>query len=95
MSFDIWYVKFPEYPSLPDGSELEATYAYSLSVYKFWISDIITLFPNCIGTMVLFAVLIFLLKSYFAPISAENPELLLISTLFSAIIISEIYTPDD
>ena len=45
--------------------------------------------------MVLFAVLIFLLKSYFAPISAENPELLLISTLFYASIISEIYAPDD
>ena len=25
MSFFILYVKFPEYPSLPDGSELEDT----------------------------------------------------------------------
>ena len=52
------------------------------------------LFPNCIGTISLFAVLIFRLKSYFAPISAENPELAII-TLFSSNIISDIYAPDD
>ena len=93
--FAILYVKFPSYPSLPDGNELEATYAYSSSVYKFWISDRITLFPNCIGTVSLFAVLIFLLISYFTSFFGENPELLLMSTLFSADIIFEIYAPDE
>ena len=94
MFFVILYVKFPSYPPLPDGNELEATYAYSSSVYKFWISDRITLFPNCIGTIVLFAVLIFRLKSYFTPFWGENPESS-IKTLFCENVIFEIYAPDE
>ena len=96
MSFFILYVKFPKYPSLPDGNELEATYAHSLSVsvYKFWISDIITLFPNCIGTISLFAVLIFLLKSKFILGSCPTVPIPEIVTLFSEVEIEAI-TPVD
>jgi len=52
-----------------------------------------TLFPNSIGTTVLFAVLIFLLRSYFTSTSEENPELSII-TLFCENIIFEIYALD-
>ena len=92
--FVILYVKFPLYPSLPDGNELEATYAYPSSVYKFWISDRITLFPNCIGTTVLFALLTFLLKSYFTSFSAVKVKSSRV-TLFSANTMPEIYAPDE
>ena len=45
-----------------DGNELEATYAnLSSSIYKFWTSDIILSYFK--GTIVLCALLIFLLKS--------------------------------
>ena len=53
-----------------------------------------TLFPNSIGTTVLFAVLIFLLKSYCTPFSAVKVKLSRI-TLFSETIIFEIYAPDE
>ena len=53
-----------------------------------------TLFPNSIGTNVLFAVLIFLLKSYFTSFSAVKVKSSRV-TLFSANVISEIYAPDE
>ena len=58
------------------------------------MSDKMTLFPNSIGTTVLFAVLIFLLKSYCTPFSGVNIKLSRI-TLFSSDIISEIYALED
>ena len=53
-----------------------------------------TLFPNSIGTTVLFAVLIFLLKSYCTPFSGVNIKLSRI-TLFSSDVISKIYALED
>ena len=44
------------------------------------------------GTIELLAVLIFLLKSYFTPGAAVNPELLSKVTLFWLVLILEIYT---
>ena len=52
------------------------------------------LFPNSIGTNVLFAVLIFLLISYWTPFSAVKFKLSRV-TLFSSDIMDEIYAPED
>ena len=70
----IWYAYGISNSLLFDGNELDATYIYSsFSLYTFCISEIITSFPNSIGTIALLALLTFLLKSYSWPSSGINP----------------------